>query len=62
MGCQQDLHIFDSQQEIGLAASPYMYYVIIYPVRNAPSLNKGLQYKETSPLLQPLSKPVGSVY
>ena len=35
MGCKQDLHICNSQQEIGLAASPNMYYVIVYPVRNA---------------------------
>ena len=36
MGCRQDLHICNSQQqEIGLAASPNMYYVIVYPVRNA---------------------------
>ena len=36
MGCRQDLHICKSQQqEIGLAASPNMYCVIVYPVRNA---------------------------
>ena len=36
MRCRQDLHICNSQQqEIGLAASPNMYYVIVYPVRNA---------------------------
>ena len=35
-GMPQDLHICNSQQqEIGLAASPNMYYAIIYPVRNA---------------------------
>ena len=34
MGCRQDLRICDSrQQETGLAASPNMYYVIVYPVR-----------------------------
>ena len=36
MECRQELHICNSQQqEIGLAASPNMYYVIVYPVRNA---------------------------
>ena len=36
MGCRQDLHICNSrQQEIGLAASLNMHYVIVYPVRNA---------------------------
>ena len=36
MGCQQDLHICNSQQqETGLAAFPYMYCVMIYPARNA---------------------------
>ena len=36
MGCRQDLHICNSpQQETGLAASPNMNSVIVYPVRNA---------------------------
>ena len=36
MGCRQDRHICNSQQqETGLAASPNIYYVIVYPVRNA---------------------------
>ena len=33
---RQDLNIRNSQQqETGLAAAPNMYYVIVYPVRNA---------------------------
>ena len=36
MGCRQDLHICNSQQQdTGLATSPNMYCVMIYPVRNA---------------------------
>ena len=35
MGCRQDIHIWNSQEhETGLAASPNMYCVKIYPVRN----------------------------
>ena len=36
MGCRQDLHICNSQQqETGLATSPNMYCVMICHVRNA---------------------------
>ena len=38
MGCRRDLHTCicnSQQQETGLAASPNMYCVMIYPVRNA---------------------------
>ena len=49
MGCRQDLHICNSQQqEIGLAASPNMYYVIVYPVRNACRVDPQGVYKHES--------------
>ena len=49
MGCRQDLNICNSQQqEIGLAASPNMYYVIVYPVRNACRVDPQWVYKHES--------------
>ena len=49
MGCRQDLHICNSQQqETDLAASPNMYYVMIYPVRNARRVGPQGVYKHES--------------
>ena len=49
MGCWQDLHICNSQQQgTGLAASPNMYYVIVYPVRNAWRVGPQGVYKHES--------------
>ena len=49
MGCRQDRHICNSQeQETGLATSPHMNYVIVYPVRNAWRVDPQGVYKHES--------------
>ena len=49
MGCRQDLHICNSQQqETGLAAAPNMYCVMVFPVRNAWRVRQQGVYKPES--------------
>ena len=49
MGCLQDRHICNSQQqETCLAASPFMYCVMIYTVRNSWRVRPQGVYKHES--------------